>query len=146
MPTLDSTATLPEVRTAPPANGKDLKPVVANEAAPRHDGENLFIKIDVGPDEAMFHCKQQEQAGAHSRRHVLFWANKHCWLMFTNRSVFNRDYLELPEGTSVAAEISDQIRTAETGYIVRVSATAAKAARMIQAATVVKHGPVIVVP
>jgi len=146
MPTLESTATLPEVKTAPPANGKDLKTVVTSEPAPRLDGQNLFIKIEVGPDEATFHCQDLEHVGTHSQRHVLFWANKHCWLIFTNRSVFNRDYLELLEGVNVAAQVSDQIRAAETGYNARVTAKTAKAAKMMKAAVVPKHGPVIVVP
>jgi hypothetical protein len=146
MPTLDSTATLPELKTAPPANGKDLKTVVTYEPAPRLDGENLFIKIEVGSDEATFHCQDQEHVGTHSQRHVLFWTNKHCWLIFSNKSVFNRDYLELPEGVNVAAQISDQLRAAETGYNIRVTAKTAKTAKMMKAATAAKHGPVIVVP
>jgi hypothetical protein len=147
MTTIDSTATLPEVKTAPPVNGIDLPTVVSGDPAPRHDGKNLFIEIDVRSNEAVFHCQDPEHVGTHKQRHVLFCANKHCWLIFTNPSVFTEPYLELMKGEDQAAHVLDETAKVETSYRIRVSAAkTAKAAKMMNAVTTPKRPPVIVVP
>jgi len=147
MTTMESTATLPEAKTAPPINGIDLPTVVSGVPAPRHDGKNLFIEIDVRSDEAVFHCQDPEHVGTHKQRHVLFCANKHCWLIFTNPLVFTEPYLELMKGEDQAAQVSDKTTKVETSYRIRVDpAEAAKVAKMMNAATTPKRPPVIVVP
>jgi len=149
MTVVDSTATLSELRTAPPVHGKDLTTVFTDNPAPRPDGKNLLIKIEVGADQAQFDCLQQEHAGAHKQRHVLFEANKDCWLIFTNKSVFTEEYLELRKNEATPAWISDSTQGAQTDFIVRVQATkTAKQGKVVKmkAAAVPQHGPVIVVP
>jgi hypothetical protein len=146
MATVDSTATLPEVKTAPPVDGKDLPTVLSNTSAPRHDGKNLFIQIDVRLDDAVLYCQEPEHVGTHIQRHVLFCANKHCWLIFTNKSVFIEEYLELTKGEEVPAHVADSTKDVGTDCVIRVSPTKpAKAAKKI-AIAVPLHGPVIVVP
>jgi len=146
MTIIDSTATLSEVKTAPPVNGKDLKTVITGDAAPRPDGKNLLIKIEVGSDEAKFHCLRQEHVGAHKQRHVLFQADKDCWLIFTNKAVFTEEYLELAKGESVPAWISDNTQGAETDCVIRVKAAKTGKVVTMKAMPAVNHGPVIVVP
>ncbi len=147
MPTLDSTATLPEVKTVPPVNGKDLKTVLTGKAAPRYDGKNLLITIDVGADEAKFHCQDPEHVGTHKQRRVMFCADKDCWLKFTANSAFAEDYLELKKGKETPAHVSDEVGAARTDCVIRVSAAkTAKAAKMMEAIVEPKRGPVIVVP
>src|SRR5208283_3763226 len=97
MSTVDSVATLPAVKTAPPADGKDLGHLISGVPAP-HEGKNLVIHIDVGTDPASIHCQATEHVGTHANRYVLFSANKHCWLIFETKKVFAVDYVELQEG------------------------------------------------
>jgi hypothetical protein len=146
MTPIGSTATLPEKKTAPPVNGKDLVTKVDNTPTTRPDGKNLLIEIDVGPEEAVFHCGDEEHVGTHKQRFVLFRPNKHCWLVFTNKSLFTEDYLELNEGEKTPAYVADSTR-GETGCRIWVSAAkTAKVAKMVNTAPDTKHGPVIVVP
>lgn len=145
MTTAGSTATLPEVRTAPPVNGRDLLTHVTHEAAKRPDGKNLLIRIDVRADEAVFDCEDPENVGNHEHRFVLFCANKHCWLKFGNPSVFVEPFLELMAGEKTPAYVPDGPQKAKTTYCICVSARTAKTARM-KAVPLALHGPVIVVP
>ncbi len=148
MSTVDSTATLEELKTDPPVNGKgyDLPTVLANPAAPRYDGQNLFIQIDVHSDDALFHSQLHEHVGTHQQRHVLFCANEHCWLIFKNQSVFVETHLELMKGEKIAAHVADSTRDVDTECVVRVSATRpGKVARKMDRPNVL-HGPVIFVP
>jgi|SRR5271165_1522051 len=149
MTKVDSTVTLSEVRTAPPANGKDLITECVGPAAHRPDGKNLLIQIEVGSEIAKFHCIAPEHAGTHSQRHVLFEADKDCWVIFTNKSVFTEEYLELAKGESVPAWVSDDTQKGETDCVIRVKAEkTAKPGKVVKMETVAvpKHGPVIVVP
>jgi hypothetical protein len=147
MTTTDSTATLPDVRTAPPVNGKDLATVVTGDPATRYDGKNLLITIDVGPDIATFHCAEKEHAGTHKQRHVLFCANEHCWLIFSPKSVFTVAYLELAKGENVPAYVMDGTDQVSTSCSIRVVVPkTSKAAKMMKAVPNAKQGPVIFVP
>lgn len=142
-----ATATLPEVRTAPPVHGKDLPTIMTHKPAPRPDGQNLLIEIDVRLDQAVFDCQAPEHVGTHKQRFVLFRANKHCWLIFTNQSMFTEPYLELTKGDEIPAHVLDTTQKAETDCVIRVSpAKAAKAAKMMKTMAAALHGPVIVVP
>jgi hypothetical protein len=143
MTTVDSTATLPEAKTAPPADGTDLMSSPTGEAAP-HDGENLVIHIDLGPS-AEFHCQDTEHVGTHNQRYVLFSANKHCWLLFTNKSVFGEEYVELQEGETARVYVSDNAKQAQTSCVIRVPKSA-KVAKMGKTVVDSKRPPVIVVP
>lgn len=145
MTTAGSTATLPEVRIPPPADGIDRETVVDDIAAPRHDGKNLLIKIDVGFDKAIVHSQTPEHVGTHKERHVLFCADKHCWLIFSKSEVFNAEYLELQPGVRTPAQVSNDPQERKTDYVVRVEAPkTTNVAKMAKTAPM--HGPVIVVP
>ena len=146
MTTVDSTATLPPVRTAPPVNGKDLTLETTGIPAPRYDGKNLLITLDVGSDNAVLHCQDPEHVGTHKQRHVLFCANEHCWLIFDNKLVFPDGYLELEKDENSPAHVSDDTRKAETRIVDVIVARTAKAAKIVKTAPDAKHGPVIVVP
>jgi hypothetical protein len=146
MATVDSTATLTEVKTAPPVDGIDLPTVLSHTSAPRHDGKNLFIQIDVRSDDAKLYCQEPEHVGTHTQRHVLFCANKHCWLTFTDKSVFIEEYLELPKGEEVPAHVADSTQHAKTDCVIRVSAAKPVKAAKKMAIPMALHGPVIVVP
>jgi hypothetical protein len=146
MATVDSTATLPEVKTAPPVDGKDLPTAPNDTSAPRHDGKNLFIRIDVRSEDAVLHCQKQEHVGTHKPRHVLFCANEHCWLIFTDKSVFTEEYLELTKGEEVPAHVADSTHDVGTDCVVRVSAAKPARAAKKMATPMALHGPVIVVP
>lgn len=145
MTKVNSAATLSEVKTAPPVNGKDLITNCVGPAAQKPDGKNLLIKIEVGSDEAKFHCVQPEYTGAHKQRHVLFEADKHCWVMFTNETLFTEKFLELPKGETVPAWIADG-KQGETDCVIRVEAGKTGKVVTMKAMPAVNHGPVIVVP
>lgn len=81
MATFDSTATLP------------LKTGTTNVPAPRPDGKNLLINIDVGT--ATYHCQPVEHVGTHKNRYVGFQPDEHCWVIFTNEAVFGKKQVEL---------------------------------------------------
>jgi hypothetical protein len=144
---MTTAATLPEVRTPPPANGKDLETEITNIAAPKHDGNNLLIRIDVGSEKAKFHCREQENVGDHTQRHVFFCANEHCWLIFDPPSAFIEPYLELVKGEEISAHVADSTLKAETGCVVRVERRkTVKSAKMTKTASYTMRPPVIVVP
>ncbi|HEV2381609.1 MAG TPA: hypothetical protein VG206_17675 [Terriglobia bacterium] len=147
MTTVDSTATLLEARTAPPADGTDLMMSTTGEAAPR-DGKNLVLQIDLDRDSVKVHCQDTEHVGTHKQRCVLFSANKHCWLIFTPQSVFTEDYVELQEGETARAHVLDETKQAQTHFVVRApkTAKAAKMGKMAKTAMDAKRPPVIVVP
>lgn len=146
MATVDSSATLLEAKTAPPVDGKDLPTILTYTAAPRHDGKNLFMQIDVRSGDAMLHCQEPEHVGTHKQRHVLFCANKHCWVIFTDKSVFIEEYLELAKGEEVPAHIADSTHDVRTDCLIRVRAAKPARAAKKMAIPMALHGPVIVVP
>ena len=138
-----STATLPKVGTPPPANGIDLTTEVTNIAAPKHAGDNLFIRIDVGSQKAKFYCSDRQEVPGTTERHIFFRANEHCWLMFDDRSVFVEPYLELVKDEEISGHIADSTQQAETGFVVRVESPQMK---MKNAELDTRRPPVIVVP
>jgi len=145
MTTVDSTVTLPEVRTAPPVNGKELIIEITNIPAPRPDGKNLLIEIDVGPDKAVVHCQDPERVGTDKQRKVFFRASDHCWVIFTNQSVFTEANLELTKGDKVPAHVSDPTHDVGTDYKI-VTKKTTNVAKMENTVQNSRRGPVIVVP
>ena len=138
-----STATLPKVGTPPPVDGIDLAIEVTHIAAPKHAGDNLFIRIDVGSQKAKFYCSDRQVVPGTTERHIFFRANEHCWLIFENPSVFVEPYLELVKDEEISAHIADGVQQEETGFVVRVEAPQMK---MTNAAPDTLRPPVIVVP
>jgi len=72
------------------------KTLVTGEAAPRPDGKNLWIKIDVGT--ATFHCGPVERVGTGKNRHVTFHPDTPCKLYFSNFEVFQTNEKQLVKG------------------------------------------------
>ena len=101
MTTVDSTATLP------------VTTVITGEPAPRPDGENLLIKIDVGT--ATFHCRTEERVGKHKNRHVTFQVDAPCKLHFTNFAVFQANDWPLVKGKN-DLPVLDPTNAVETSY------------------------------
>ena len=81
MATFGATATLP------------LKKGTTNVPAPRPDGKNLWINIDVGT--VTFHCQEDEHVGPHKNRYVRFQPDEHCWVIFSDETVFGKKQAEL---------------------------------------------------
>jgi hypothetical protein len=74
--------------------------VVTNEVAERDKDNNLTMKfrLDHQKREAIFTCREREQAGGHQHRKVHFIAPEHCILHFDNPDVFGTDKKELFKG------------------------------------------------
>jgi hypothetical protein len=63
-----------------------LAEVVVNRPAPKPDGKNLWIDIDINliKSTALIHSQQSESVGAHKKRTVTFRADHDCLLKFSN--------------------------------------------------------------
>jgi hypothetical protein len=83
MPTADSASTLPLTTTT-------------GNPAPRPDGKNLLIQIDVHT--ATFHCQDVEYVGSQNPRKVTFRADAPCVLLFYNSEVFGKAEVPLAKG------------------------------------------------
>lgn len=82
--------------------------------APKPDGLNLFLKIDVHNDKATIHCSPVEHAGSHHHRKLVFQADKNCNLQFSNPSIFSPP-AQVPEKLSAGRKtpffIDDSVGT-----------------------------------
>lgn len=117
MATFDSTATLPV-------------------SAPRPDGKNLLIKIDVAT--GRFHCDPVEHVGTHKNRYVTFQPDAACKLYFSNSAVFKMNDKQLVKGKN-DLQVLDETDGVETSCSLD-GATTEKVARTVFGP------PVIVVP
>jgi len=99
MATFDTTATLSQNTT--------------NVPAPRPDGKNLLIKIEVGT--GTFHCLPEEHVGTHKNRFVTFQPDASCTLYFTNIAVFQMTDKRLVKGNN-DLQVLDQTNGVETSY------------------------------
>jgi len=83
-------------------------------SAPRPDGKNLFLRIDVHNDRATIHCCDVEHAGKYHNREVIFKADKNCNLHFSNPSLFTPQP-QVPEKLTAGREttflIGDNVGT-----------------------------------
>jgi hypothetical protein len=64
---------------------------VTDKDAPR-EGKDLFLRIEVGDQEARVHCKHEEKVGDHEHRKVIFKADKACTLHFDRSEVFGTNW------------------------------------------------------
>ena len=73
-----------------------LKIIFSGIPAPTQNG-NLWIDIDVNLDKAtaLFHCQERESVGTHKNRKVTYRANQPCRLIFSDKRVFNREWVDL---------------------------------------------------
>lgn len=86
-----------------------LEVIFTNKPAPRPDGKNLWIDIDVNLTKltALFHCQAPEHVGGHSERKVTYRADHDCVLGFTGRALFNRDYVQLIAHKEMVLPVAD---------------------------------------
>lgn len=96
-----------------------LVTVITGEPAPRPDGKNLFIRIVINPETAMFQCQDEEHIGNHEGSFVTFQANAACALHFTNPDVFGTDKVELKK--NLATSLHNKKRHLDTGFYVTVN-------------------------
>jgi hypothetical protein len=73
-----------------------LKIIFSGIPASTQNG-NLWIDIDVNlvKGTALFHCLEKESVGDHPNRKVTYRANQTCRLRFSDKRVFNREYVDL---------------------------------------------------
>ena len=125
MPIAESTVTAPMVETTVPVpTWKRLATTVTGKPAPKPDGKNLWIEIDIDLKKgtALFHCQDEEHAGSHQQRRVTFRADQDCLLTFNNQAVFDRKLAQMFAHKEVPLSIGDDLghppKIVETDYIV----------------------------
>jgi hypothetical protein len=129
-----------------------LTEITVDRPAPRPDGKNLWIDIDVNLSKwtALVHSCEEESAGAHKERTVTFRADHDCHLRFTNRDVFGRESVKLIAYTQVILPIKDTATHVTTFYEIHISASGAQSELepevIQQNVATVRGGPHIVVP
>ena len=135
------TAVMPVSTTFASAAGY-LTIITTGEAAPRPDGKNLLMKIDIDLDHATatFHGQISEHVGTHKPRKVTFRADKNCMLEFDNVAVFQTKFVQLTATKPKTLEVANTQKV-ETGY--RIPAPTAIVAKL---AASVMNAPKIVVP
>jgi len=95
-----------------------LEVIFTNQPAPRPDGKNLWIDVDVNLKKltALFHCQPTEHVGSHSKRTVTYRADHDCVLRFSDRVVFDRDSVQLIANKEIALSVADGINNVQTNY------------------------------
>ena len=124
-----------------------LSEILVNRPAPKPDGKNLWIDIDINLSKstALIHSQPEESVGMHKQRTVTFRADHDCWLKFNNPAVFNVGSIPLIAYRQTALEVSDQAKQVETSYEVYVGTEIEGAAELLGGVSA-KGGPHIVVP
>ncbi|MBZ5683661.1 MAG: hypothetical protein LAP86_01385 [Acidobacteriia bacterium] len=124
-----------------------LSEIVVNRPAPKPDGKNLWIDIDINLSKstALIHSQQEESVGTHKQRTVTFRADHDCSLRFSNPAVFNRGSISLIAYRQTALEVRDEIRQVETSYEVYVGTEIEGGAELVSGVAAM-GGPHIVVP
>ncbi len=124
-----------------------LSEIVVNRPAPKPDGKNLWIDIDInlGKSTALIHSRQEESVGLHKQRTVTFRADHDCLLKFSNPTVFNKGSIPLIAYRQTSLEVRDEIRQVETSYEVYVGTEIEGAAELLSGVAAM-GGPHIVVP
>jgi len=97
----DSTNTM----TAPSHAATTVYPTDATKIAAPREGKDLFLQIEVGDTAAKVHCREEESAGDHENRKVIFRADRPCTLMFDHPDVFGKDKKPIPKDTKISLNI-----------------------------------------
>jgi len=94
-----------------------LTPFPTGEKTPTPDGLNPEMRIEVKLDtgKAVCHCEDPLRVGSHKNRNVTFVPDKHCWVIFTNPSVFGKPHEELIANGKGKLPVADQF-VGETYY------------------------------
>jgi hypothetical protein len=135
------------VTIAPPLPLTKLE-VLTDDAAPRPDGKNLRIEIDIDLTKltALFHCHDVESVGKHKARKVTFRANHDCLIRFSNPAVFNLESVQLTANRDKVLTVKDQTKNETTFYEVYVGTGIGSATESLRQTPYVLGGPHIVVP
>jgi hypothetical protein len=125
-----------------------LSEIVVNRPAPKPDGRNLWIDIDINLSKstALIHSQQEESVGTHKQRTVTFRADHDCLLKFSNPAVFNKGSIPLIAYRQTALEVRDETKQVETFYEVYVGTEIEGAAELLSGGVAARGGPHIVVP
>jgi len=125
-----------------------LAEIVVNRPAPRPDGKNLWIDIDVNLSKstALIHSQEAESVGTGRQRMVTFRADHDCLMRFSNPAVFNLGSIPLNANKQTVLPVKDEIAKVETFYDVYVGTEIGGAAEPLTEGVAAKGGPHIVVP
>jgi hypothetical protein len=154
MPTLESPSTVAMAETAVCALAwKMLTTKTTGNPAPRPDGKNLWIEIDIDLNQAiaLFQCQDEEHVRDNSPRSVTFRADQDCLLTFTNQGVFNCGLVQLFAHQEKTLPVKDDGgKISETFYNVYTMTPAIEAVvkptETMKIEETAKRPPVIVVP
>jgi hypothetical protein len=122
--------------------------IFVNRPAPKPDGKNLWIDIDVNLSKstALIHSEEKELVGTHKQRTVTFRADHDCLLRFSNPAVFNMKSIALTAYSQTVLPLKDETKKVDTSYEVYVGTESGSAMESFSEGVVVKGGPHIVVP
>ena len=125
-----------------------LAVIIDNQPAPKPDGKNLWIDIDVNLSKltALVHSQMREAVGTHKRRKVTFRADHDCVLVFSNKAVFDVESVQLIAYKEVTLQIKDATTKVETFYEIYIGATLMQGAEAMQKEMLSFSGPQIYVP
>jgi len=125
-----------------------LTEIVVDRPAPKPDGKNLWIDIDVNLIKytALIHSQEEESVGTHKQRTVTFRADHDCMLSFSNKKVFDRDSVPLTAYTQVILPVKDTTTKVETFYDIYMGTSLVEGAEPKQNDLLPRNGPHIVVP
>lgn len=125
-----------------------LAEIVVNRPAPKPDGKNLWIDIDINliKSTALIHSQQEESVGTHKQRTVTFRADHDCMLKFSNPAVFNLLSVPLSANKQTVLKVRDETKKVDTFYEVYAGTEIGSAVESFTAIPVAKGGPHIVVP
>jgi hypothetical protein len=132
----------------PTITATKLTKILVNRPAPRPDGKNLWIDIDINPTKstALIHSQQEETVGTHKARKVTFRADYDCVIVFSNEAVFGMKSVPLSAYEQTVLEIRDTIAKTETFFEIFTGATLAEATETMPQEMIARNGPKIVVP
>ena len=125
-----------------------LTEIVVDRPAPKPDGKNLWIDIDVNliKSTALIHSQEEESVGTHKQRTVTFRADHDCTLAFSNKKVFDRASVPLTAYTQVILPVKDTTTNVETFYDIYIGTSLVEGAATRQNDLLPNNGPHIVVP
>lgn len=125
-----------------------LAEIVVNRPAPKPDGKNLWIDIDINMSKltALIHSREEESVGTGTQRSVTFRADHDCLLKFSNLAVFNVASVPLIKNKQTVLKVKDDTTKVDTFYEVYAGTEVGRAAESFTAAPVAMGGPHIVVP
>ena len=125
-----------------------LAEIVVNRPAPKPDGKNLWIDIDINMSKltVLIHSREEESVGTHKQRSVTFRADHECLLKFNNSAVFNLASVPLIKNKQTVLQVADDATTVDTFYEVYAGTEIGSAAKSLRQTPSVLGGPHIVVP